>query len=124
MTLSYTGGASITGTIPVEVYAPANCTFTTAPGSIALHYLAFGTAVSNSTTFGVQCTSGLPYTLSTNVDSGVLVNVLYNLSLSRTSANGSGLPQTYTVTATVPGGQGGTCAAGNCTASQTHTVVI
>ena len=124
MTLSYAGGTSITGTIPVEIFAPANCSFTTSPGAINLSYAAFGPAQSGSTSFAVQCTSGMPYTISTNVPEGVLVNLRYVLSLSNTSGTGTGTPQSFSVTATIPAGQGGSCTAGNCTASQSHTVVI
>ncbi len=124
MTLSYTGGTSITGNMPVEIYAPANCTFTTPPGTITLNYVAFGPQVANSTTFAVQCTTGLPYTMATNVPEGVLVDLRYILSLSATAGTGSGVPQSYSVTATIPAGQGGSCTTGTCTASQTHTVII
>lgn len=124
MTLAYAGGASITGNIPVDIFAPANCSISTQPGTIALNYVALGPQVSNSTTFSVTCTTGMPFTVAPNVPEGVLVNVRYILSLNKSSSNGQGVPETFTVTATIPGGQAGTCTGGTCTASQTHTIVI
>lgn len=124
MTLSPVGGASITGNMPVEIYAPANCSFSTLPGAINLSYTAFGPSKSASTFFSVLCTSGMPYTVTTNVAEGVLVNLRYLLAASPESANGTGAAQRHEITATIPPGQGGACSTGACSASQTHTVLI
>jgi spore coat protein U-like protein len=124
LTLSYTGGVSITGTSQVRIYAPATCNFTTPPGNISVSYTALGPQVSGSTNFNVQCTIGMPYTLATDVPEGVLNNLRYILSLSSLGTNGTGAPQLHTVTATIPAGQAGTCAVASCTAQQTHTLTI
>lgn len=124
MSLSYPGGATVTGTIPVTIYAPAVCSFTTPPGAIALSYTSFGGAASGFTTFGVRCTTGMTYTLSTDVPEGVLLNLRYVLSLSQAIANGTGAPQSHTVTATIPAGQAGTCGGGACTGTNTHTITV
>lgn len=124
MTLTYLGGNAITGTIPIQIYAPANCTFISSPTAITIDYVAFGPARTASRNFSVQCTSGMPYTLSTNVSEGVLVNLRYILSLSTSTATGTGNPQTHSVTVTVPAGQAGTCTAGTCTATQAHTITV
>lgn len=122
-TLLYSGGI-VTGSAPITIYAPALCTMVTPAGNIALSYTAFGPQRSGSTSFSVTCTNGMPYTLSTDVSEGVLTGLRYLLTLSTTSSNGTGAPQTHSVTATIPAGQAGTCAAGSCNASQTHTLTI
>lgn len=124
MTVSHPGGTNITGNLPVSVFAPANCSFSTNPNSLTLNYVAFGPAVSASSNFAVQCTDGMPYTIAPNVPNGVLSNILYNLAVSNSSSTGTGLPQTFTVTATAPGGQSGACATATCSATQAHTIVV
>lgn len=126
MSLTYPGGTTITNTFGVSIFGPANCTITTSPTSITLTYVPFGPAVSGITSFGVQCTDGMPYTMAPNVPNGVLTGVAYSLSLSSTAVTGNGVAQSHTVTATAPGGQAGQCSTPTiaCTASQTHTIVI
>ena len=46
-----------------------------APGAIAMNYVALGPQVQRTTTFAVQCTNGMPYTITTNVTEGVLMNI-------------------------------------------------
>lgn len=125
MTMTYgTPSTTIFGTIPVAIYAPALCTVTTRPGAIALSYTAFGPQVSQGTSFGLTCTSGMPYTIATDVTEAVLTGLRYTLGLSATAANGTGAPQTYSVTATLPAGQAGSCTGTSCTATRTHTLTI
>lgn len=123
LTMKY-NGLTVIGTAPVDIYAPANCTVSTPAGNISLVYAAFGTQKTASTNFGVTCTNGMPYTVATDVTESVLVGLRYALSLSATSANGTGAPQTFTVTATIPAGQAGTCPSGTCTGTNTHTLTI
>jgi spore coat protein U-like protein len=123
LTLKY-GNQTITGTSSVDIYAPANCTLNTPAGNIALTYAAFGTQKTASTTFRVTCTNSMPYTVTTDVTEAVLVGLRYTLSLNATSANGTGAPQTFTVTATIPAGQAGTCPSGTCSGTNTHTLTI
>jgi spore coat protein U-like protein len=123
LTLKY-NGINISGSVPVNIYAPANCTVSTPAGNINLTYAAFGPQTSGSTSFAVTCTNSMPYTIATDATEGVLAGVRYTLTLSGTSSNGTGAPQPYTVTATIPAGQAGTCPAGSCTATRTHTLTI
>lgn len=126
LTLSYGNNntPTVSGTMPVAIYAPALCTMVSPAGNLALGYAAFGPQVSQSTSFAVTCTNGMPYTIATDVSEGVLTGLRYRLTLSGNSANGTGAPQPYSITATVPGGQAGSCPGGNCSATRTHTVVI
>jgi spore coat protein U-like protein len=124
LTLTYGNNVNVYGTLGVSIYAPALCTMTTAAGDLVLNYTAFGAQVSKSTTFAVTCTNGMPYTISTDVTEGVLTGLRYVLSLSASSATGSGAAQSYSITATLPSGQAGTCAGGNCTGTRTHTLTI
>lgn len=123
LTLKY-GNQTIIGTASVDIYAPANCTLNTPAGNIALTYAAFGAQKTASTTFRVTCTNSMPYTVTTDVTEAVLVGLRYTLSLNATSANGTGSPQTFTVTATIPAGQAGTCPSGTCSGTNTHTLTI
>lgn len=129
MTATNSGGAKFTttGTIPVNFYAPALCTVTQAPSpsTLTLAYAAFQAGASSGTsTFKVQCTNGMPYTLSLDASENVLVGIRYLLSLSGTNANGSGTPQTYTINVTAPSGQAGTCSTATCSSTYTHTITI
>jgi spore coat protein U-like protein len=124
LTLTYGNNVNVYGTVGVSLYAPALCTMTTPAGDLALNYTAFGPQVSQSTTFAVTCTSGMPYTISTDVTEEVLTGLRYVLSLSSSSSNGTGAAQSHSITATVPAGQAGTCASGSCSATRTHTLTI
>ena len=124
LTLTYDNNLQLPGTLLVNIYAPAQCTVTTPPGNISLSYAAFGPQVSGSTSIGVNCTAGMPYTLATDVPEGVLNGVRYVLGLSTTSTSGTGAPQAHSISATAPGGQAGACASGSCNATRTHTLTI
>lgn len=123
LTLKY-GTSTITGTAPVTLYAPALCTFTTAAGDINIPYAAFGAQVTRSTTFAVRCTTGMPYTMATDVTEAVLTGVRYTLDLSAMTANGTGGSQSHTITATVPAGQAGACTGASCVGTRAHTLTI
>ena len=123
MTLAY-NNLTVSGTVPISIYAPALCTVTTAPGRINLSYAAFGPQVSGSTSFALTCTTGMPYTIATDVTEGVLTGLRYVLGLSAASANGTGAPQSMNITATLPAGQAGSCATASCAATRTHTLTI
>jgi len=130
LTLSYAGGTSLTASVPVRIYAPASCTFTSQPGNIVIsNYVPFTSATRTaSSTFAVQCTNQMPYSLATNVTEAVAAGLRYTLSLSATTGSGTGAPQTYTVTVTVPAGQaGGTCgrpAGQTCTGVNSHFIMV
>ncbi len=120
------GGATLaTNTISVSIYNPAVCNITQAPGNVAFTYTAFrATAATASTTFGVTCTNTLPYTLALDATSGVVSGLQYLVSLSASTATGTGSQQTFTVNGTMPAGQAGTCATSTCTGTSTRTLTI
>jgi spore coat protein U-like protein len=123
LTLVY-NNTTLFGSAPVAIYAPALCTMVTPAGNLNLNYTAFGPQVSQSTSFAVNCTNAMPYTLATDVSEAVLAGLRYTLVLSATSANGTGAPQTHSVTATIPAGQAGTCGTAACNATRAHTLTI
>jgi len=124
LTVSYGNNGQLPGIVQVSLYAQPVCTVTSPPGNINLSYAAFGPQVAGSASIGVQCTSGMPYVLSTDVPEGVLNGLRYVLSLSAVNPNGTGAPQAHTISATLPAGQAGTCAVGSCSATRTHTLTI
>jgi spore coat protein U-like protein len=124
LTLTDSSNLTLSATALVSIFAPALCTVTSPPRSIALGYTAFGPQVSGTTSIGVTCTAGMPYVVSTDTAEAVLSGLRYVLSPGSVSSNGSGALQTHTITATVPGGQAGTCASGACNATRTHTLTI
>ena len=124
MTLTY-GTSTATNTFPVSIATPATCNVTTPPGNVAFGtYVALGSAVNASTTFGVTCTTYLPYTMSLDAPSGVIAGLRYTVALSATSSNGTGALQTHTISGNLAAGQAGTCSGATCTASQTRTLTI
>lgn len=124
LTLTYANNLTVAGSSAVAIFAPALCTVTTPPGNISLSYVAFGPQVAGSTSIGVTCTNGMPYVISSDVPEAVLNGLRYVFSPGTLSTNGSGGLQSHTITATVPSGQAGTCPAGNCNATRTHTLTI
>jgi spore coat protein U-like protein len=120
------GGATlVTGSFNVSIFTPAVCNITQAPGTVAFTYAAFRvTAATASTTFGVTCTSLLPYAIALDAPSGVVAGLQYLVSLSGTSSTGTGAQQSYTVNGTMPAGQAGTCATGSCSGTDTRTLTI
>jgi spore coat protein U-like protein len=125
LTASYGSNGTVTGTVPVTIYAPANCTIAPAPSAISITYPAFSaSAVTGTTGFGATCTASMPYTLDVAATSGTLAGINYNVGLSANSAVGTGAVQNFTVTVTAPAGQGGSCAVASCTATQTHTLTL
>jgi spore coat protein U-like protein len=124
MTMTYNGNMTLKGLIPVRLFAPALCTLTTPPPSFLLPYEAFGAAVVRTGSFWVRCTTDMPYTIATDVPEGVLTGVRYTLGLSAATGTGTGAPQEYVITATVPGGQPGQCGGSACTGTRAHTLTI
>jgi len=125
MTLTYgPSNFTATGTFPVSIATPAQCSLTTAPGNVVFNYVTFGSAANASTTFGVTCTSYLPYTMALDATSGTILGVNYTLALSAGSGTGNGSQQSYTISGNIVAGQAGTCASGSCSASQGRTLTI
>jgi spore coat protein U-like protein len=109
----------------VTIITNASCTLTSPPGNINLAYTSFQVAAASaSTNFGVNCTTGIPYTMALDATSGTLVGLNYTLALSQTSSNGTGVAQTFSISGSIAGGQAGTCATGSCSGSATRTLTV
>jgi Spore Coat Protein U domain len=116
----------------VTVITDNTCEISTPPGAINFSYTSFQTtAATASTTFYTRCTTGLPYSVAVDTlpASPASLDLVYSLGLtpvtSPTSpATGSGLPQLFTITGTMPANQSGTCAAATCTATEPRTITI
>jgi spore coat protein U-like protein len=126
MTVKGPGGVKVTGSIAINIFAPASCLITTGPGTIALSYTAFSPIdISASTPFSPTCSSGMPYTIDVSPTSGTLAGVNYTVAPSTMTSTGTGSAQTgMSITATAVAGQSGICTTASCTQSQTHTLTI
>jgi spore coat protein U-like protein len=114
-----------TTTLTPVISIVSECRISTAPGQLTLNYPSFSPAsVTGSSSFAVSCTSGTPYTIALDATGGTALGTSYTLALSAASGTGNALPQTHTVTATMPANQSGICAMGTCNATQTRTVTI
>jgi spore coat protein U-like protein len=112
-------------TFNISIITIASCTLSSPPGNINLSYTSFqGAAASANTNFGVNCTTGIPYTMALDATSGTLVGLDYTLALSQSSANGTGVAQTFSISGSIAAGQSGTCATASCSASATRTLTI
>jgi spore coat protein U-like protein len=112
-------------TFNVSIITIASCTLTSPPGNINLAYTSFQVAAASaSTNFGVNCTTGIPYTMALDATSGTLVGLNYTLALSQSASNGTGVAQTFSINGGIAGGQSGTCATGSCSGSATRTLTI
>ena len=126
MSLTYGSSPQSTaaGTIAVSISTPASCSLTTPPGNVVFNYTGFGAAANASTTYGVTCTTYLPYTMALDATSGTILGLNYTLAMSAASATGNGAQQSFTITGNIAAGQAGTCATGACTASQARVLTI
>jgi spore coat protein U-like protein len=120
-------GPNPTATIGISVITTNSCQISVAPGNVNFTYTSFqpGPAAA-STTYGVRCTTALPYTMTldgTLPYTYTLLGLTYTLSLPA-GATGNGLTQTHTVDGTIAAGQSGTCATAVCNGSQTRTLTI
>lgn len=126
MTMTYGPAPALTAvnSFGVAIGTPATCSITSPPGSIVFDYIALGPVVTPSTTFGINCTTALAYTMALDVTTGTLVGLNYSLALSAGSSTGIGAQQTHSINGTMAAGQAGTCAAGTCTGSRVHALTI
>lgn len=114
-----------TAQFDITVTTQNECQFSTVPTPINLSYTALQTTVAIGTSnFQARCTPGMPYSLALDTSSSTLLGLYYSLALSAATGTGSGLPQPFSVTATVPANQAGTCATSSCSDSQTRAVII
>jgi hypothetical protein len=113
------------GTLSMSATVSPACNITTAPGDLTINYTAFSpTASTGSSNFALRCTNTTPYTLALDATSGAVSGIGYTLALSAPGGGGTGTVQTYNINGTAAAGQPGTCAVGNCTASQARTLTI
>ncbi len=125
MTLTYGPFSSIaSGTLGVNIATPASCRLTTPPAALVFNYAAFGPVVNASTSYGVTCTSYLAYSMALDATSGTLLGLNYALTLPTPAASGTGVEQTFAIDGSIAAGQGGTCGAGSCSASQLRTLTV
>jgi spore coat protein U-like protein len=114
-----------TSTFGVSVITTNACQISVPPGNINLNYTSFqGSAATANTTFGVRCTTALPYTMALDATSGTVLGLTYTLALSQNSGTGIGSTQSYSIDGTMAAGQVGTCASATCSGSQTRTLTI
>jgi spore coat protein U-like protein len=114
-----------TSTFGVSVITTNACQIAVPPGSVNLNYTSFQAAAATAnTSFGVRCTTALPYTMALDATSGTVLGLTYNLALSQSSGTGIGETQTYSINGSMAAGQVGTCSTASCSASQTRTLTI
>jgi spore coat protein U-like protein len=120
------GPALSTPTFAVTVSTIASCQLVAPPGNVNFTYTSFqGSAAAASTTYGVRCTTALPYTMALDSTSGTLLGLSYTLAIAPSSSGtGTGVTQNYTISGTLAAGQSGTCATAVCNASEIRTLTI
>jgi spore coat protein U-like protein len=127
MTLTYGANppSTATGTFFANIAAPWACSLSSAPGTVAFGtYVAYGAAVTASTSFGVTCTNYMPYTVAVSPTGGTIAGVNYTLAPSVSSNNGSGIQQVLSINGTMAAGQSGNCAIGSCSGTNAHTLTV
>lgn len=118
-------------TFGVSVITTNSCQISVTPGPVTFNYTSFQPAPAlASNSFGIRCTTGLPYTMSLDATSLTdnAVNLSYTLAVSQASATGNGATQTFSVNGTMAAGQSGTCAVASCTnaaaTNKTRTLTV
>jgi hypothetical protein len=110
----------------VTVATTNSCQIAVPPGNVSFAYTSFqAVPATANTSYGVRCTTALPYTMALDATSGTLLGLTYNLSLApASSGTGTGATQTYSINGSIAGGQAGVCGTGVCTGSQTRTLTL
>ncbi|TMH30597.1 MAG: hypothetical protein E6H63_04925 [Betaproteobacteria bacterium] len=121
-----TGVLINTSTFGVTVLTTNTCQLSVPPGSLNFTYTSFQvSAATASTSYGVRCTTALPYTMALDATSAVLLGLTYTLAIAPSSSGtGNGATQTYTINGTIAASQWGTCASAVCSGSQTRTLTL
>jgi|LakMenEpi03Aug12_release.lakeMendotaPanAssembly.Ray.scaffolds.fasta_scaffold196786_4 spore coat protein U-like protein len=107
--------ATATGNFDVAITLTSACVYAKT-SDVAFSYTSFQVAAQAQTTSGgftVRCTNTLPYTMALDAAGSYTdqaTNLAYTLALSSAGATGNGSAQTYSVTGSIAGGQGGNCA--------------
>jgi spore coat protein U-like protein len=115
-----------TTTFGVTAITTNSCQISVPPGNVNFAYASFqAAAAAASTSYGVRCTTALPYSMALDASSGTLLGLSYTLTIAPSSTGtGTGATQTYTINGTMPAGQAGTCATAVCSGSQTRTLTL
>jgi spore coat protein U-like protein len=121
-----------TGTFSVNITYPATCSITNIDSVAFGTYEAFRATPLAATNANIElsCTPQLPYTMSLDANSGVVVGLNYTLTINSqtppvSSRNpGPTLAQTHTINGTMPANQAGTCTTSSCAGLTTHTLTI
>lgn len=113
--------ADVNDAFTVTLNLTPACIIQTGLTNITLNYTAFsGSAVSNTETLGVRCSTGLAYTLSLNSNAGAgagfgsqtagtNTGLNYTINADTTSGTGNGLTTVnHVITASAAAGQAGT----------------
>ena len=116
--------ASATGTFEVQINLTTACTLTPPAGPVTFDYTSLQSGAQGLTangTFSVQCTQNLPYTLAldrvapdtatgtTYSYTDATTALGYTLTLSAAGGSGNGAAQSYSISGSMAGGQGGQC---------------
>lgn len=118
------GNAPVIGSVPVSITLGAQCTVSTPPPTLSFNYTAFqASALVVPVNFGITCTNTAPYTMSLDTTTGVAAGLAYSLALSASSATGTGVEQTFTITGTMAGGQSGDCTS-SCGETKFHNITV
>jgi spore coat protein U-like protein len=112
------------GSFPVTIFSPSACSISQSPGTLTMNYTSFGALATGSTTYGVTCTTGLPYTMALDATAGTILGLNYTLALSAGASAGTGAQQVFNVNGSIAAGQSGTCPTTNCTASQVRSITV
>jgi len=125
-TLRDSSGTAIgTTSFGVTVLTTNTCQLSVAPTDVSFTYTSFQAGTSSAAgSFGIRCTTALPYTMALDATSGTVFGLTYTLALSASSGTGNGATQTYNVNGSMAANQVGTCATGVCTGSQTRTLTL
>src|SRR4051812_37047025 len=119
------GTAIATAPFNVSAITTDSCQLSVAPTDVSFTYTSFQAGTSSASgSFGVRCTTALPYTMALDATSGTILALTYTLALSASSGTGNGATQTYNVDGSMAANQIGTCATGVCTGSQTRTLTL
>lgn len=115
-----------TSTFGVTVLTTNTCQISVPPGNLDFTYTSFQVSASTaSSSYGVRCTTALPYTMAFDASSGTLLGLTYTLAIAPSSSGtGNGATQTYTIDGTIAASQSGTCASAVCTGSDTRTLTL
>jgi spore coat protein U-like protein len=126
--------ATATGNFDVNINLSSACSYTKI-SDVVFDYSSMQPTPAKPTipgAFTVKCTARLPYTLE--LDNGGLytdeaTRLNYSLDLNAKSGTGAGVPQPFTVSGSIPAGQGGNCATGGAcnnvaSANKQRTLII